>query len=185
MNLLDKLDNNFRFELENLVVVYRIRNAFRRTCGLQERSQHSLTERESAIWLATDGTQACGEEGLFRSTDRGAHWRLVNPKGPRGYGTAVTEDRDGRVYAGLARGRPNTWIRSEGADAAIVRSEDGGQTWQPVVEGLRGGVLDLCTAAEGDSVFAVTSDGDLLEVSLDGCRTVASRLPCISALTAA
>lgn len=130
--------------------------------GLTDPDVHEVS---ASRWTAGLAHAACGEEGLFRSTDRGAHWQLVNPDGPRKYGTAVTEDRDGRVYAGLARGRPNTWIRSEGADAAIVRSEDGGQTWQPVVEELHGGVLDLCTAAEGDSVFAVTSDGDLLEVS--------------------
>ncbi len=127
---------------------------------------------------------ACGEEGLFRSENRGGQWQLVNPAGSRRYGTAVVEDSEGHIYAGVTRGRPNTWIRSEGADAAIFRSVDGGRTWQPVVEGLRGGVLDMAAAANGAGVYAGTSDGELLEVGPDGVQTVASHLPCISALAA-
>jgi photosystem II stability/assembly factor-like uncharacterized protein len=66
---------------------------------------------------------ACGE-GVFRSEDRAAHWTEVTPPCGRTYGMAVTEDDAGALYLGLTRGRPNTWLRPEHADGAILRSGD-------------------------------------------------------------
>lgn len=125
---------------------------------------------------------ACGE-GVFRSLDRGAHWEMITPPGPRTYGTAIAEDNRGVVYLGIARGRPNTWLRPERADAAIFRSRDAGDHWEVVVEGLRGGVMDFCANLNGDGCIAGTSEGDLLAADGSGCQVVASGLPCINAVS--
>jgi len=124
---------------------------------------------------------ACGE-GVFRSLDRGARWEKITPPGPRTYGMAVAEDSDGAIYLGITRGRPNTWLRPERADGAIFRSRDAGAHWEPVVEGLRGGVMDLCADPEGNGILAGTSEGELIAAGADGSRVVASGLPCITAL---
>jgi photosystem II stability/assembly factor-like uncharacterized protein len=150
--------------------------------GLTDPDVHEVRASRHTAGLAY---AACGEEGLFRGEERGAHWQLVNPPGARTYGTSVVEDAGGCVYASVTRGRPNTWIRAEGADAAIVRSEDAGRSWQLVAEGLRGGVLDMAAPPDDAEVYAGTSDGDLLEVSPGGVRALASHLPCITALAAA
>jgi photosystem II stability/assembly factor-like uncharacterized protein len=125
---------------------------------------------------------ACGEEGVFRSRDEGEHWPLVTPSGPRAYAAAVIEAGDGAVYASVTRGRPNTWVRPEGADAAIIWSEDGGGSWRPALEGMRGGVLDFCLNPDGAGVIAATSEGELIEVNKTAHKTIASGLPCITAV---
>jgi photosystem II stability/assembly factor-like uncharacterized protein len=124
---------------------------------------------------------ACGE-GVFRSDDRAANWAEVTPRGGRTYGMAVTEDDTGALYLGLTRGRPNTWLRPEGADGAILSSADAGATWEPVVEGLRGGIMDLCPTPGGRGVLAATSEGEVLQVDDEGCRTIIRDLPCVTAL---
>jgi hypothetical protein len=124
---------------------------------------------------------ACGE-GVFRSGDRAGHWHEVTPPGGRTYGMAVAEDAEGIVYLGITRGRPNTWLRPERADGAILRSADAGAIWEPVAEGLRGGIMDFCPAPGGRGVLAATSEGEVLAVDDRGCRTVLGDLPCITAL---
>lgn len=128
---------------------------------------------------------ACGEEGVFRSLNRGSRWEKITPPGDRTYGTAVAEDRNGGIYLGIARGRPNTWVSRGSAGAAILRSRDGGRHWETVVEGLGGGVMDLCGDPDGEGVFAGTSDGLLLSIDGSSHRVVASGLPCINALAVA
>jgi photosystem II stability/assembly factor-like uncharacterized protein len=126
---------------------------------------------------------ACGE-GVFRSLDRAAHWEEITPPGGRTYGTAVAEDSRRAVYVGIARGRPNTWLGSERADAAVLRSQDGGIHWEVAVEGLRGGVMDLCANPDGEGIFAATSEGELLLVNSSGHRVLATGLPCVNAVAA-
>jgi photosystem II stability/assembly factor-like uncharacterized protein len=124
---------------------------------------------------------ACGE-GVYRSKDRGEHWEKITPAGPRTFGSAVTEDGDGAIYLGMALGRPNTWLRKERADAAVFVSNDGGAHWGIAIEGLRGGVMAMCSAIDGQGVFASTSEGDVLSVDSSGARTIISGLPSITAI---
>ncbi len=123
---------------------------------------------------------ACGE-GAFRSLDRAAHWDEVTPP-KRNYGMCVAEDNNGTIYLGSANGRPNTWIREKGADAAVYRSRDLGGHWETVVEGLKGGIMHMCTAPDGHGVIAGTSDGTLLAADDIGARTLVSGLPCITSV---
>ncbi|HWO43899.1 MAG TPA: hypothetical protein VNO43_19075 [Candidatus Eisenbacteria bacterium] len=122
---------------------------------------------------------ACGE-GVFRSFDRGARWEEITPKS-HDYGMSVVEDASGTLYLGSARGRPNTWLREEGADGAILRSRDAGAHWELVIDGLQGGVMNMCRAP-GGGIIAGTSDGTLLAVDDSGVRRIASGLPGITAV---
>ena len=123
---------------------------------------------------------ACGE-GAFRSLDRGDRWEEITPAS-HDYGLSVAEDADGVIYLGSARGRPNTWLKDKRADAAILRSRDLGAHWEPAVEGLQGGVLDMCANSNGRGILAGTSEGDIISVDDSGARVLASGLPCITSV---
>src|SRR5215472_7847194 len=124
---------------------------------------------------------ACGE-GAYRSEDRGENWKKITPSGPRTFGSAVTEDRDGLIYLGMALGRPNTWLRKEGADAALFASDDRGAHWNIAVKNLRGGIMAMCSGIDGNGVFATTSEGEVLSVDASGARAIISGLPAITAI---
>jgi photosystem II stability/assembly factor-like uncharacterized protein len=146
--------------------------------GLLDPDVHQFfpSRRRPEIVLAT-----CGE-GVFRSRDRASHWEKITPPGPRTYGMSVAEDISGMVYLGIACGRPNTWLRASRADAAVFHSGDWGTHWTVAVEGLKGGVMDLCANPEGEGVLAVTSEGELFAIDRSRCRLLASGLPCITAV---
>lgn len=135
-----------------------------------------LASKNDGLLLA-----ACGDKA-FRSRDRGESWEDITPA--RDYGMSVAEDNDGYVYLGSARGRPNTWLRESGADAAIYRSRSAGGDWEPAISGLGGGVMSMCAAPDGHGVIAGTSNGELIAVEGKGARIVAAGLPCITAVAA-
>ena len=145
------------------------------TDGLTDLDVHEVLpcERTAGLVLA-----ACGDKA-FHSRDRGARWEEVTPAS-HDYGMSLGEDIEGAVYLGSAKGRPNTWLRPSGADAAIFRSADGGSKWDVAIEGLHGGVMNMCRAADG--VVAGTSDGELIAVNRSGARVIARGLPCITAV---
>jgi photosystem II stability/assembly factor-like uncharacterized protein len=148
------------------------------TSGLDDPDVHQIlpSTKHEGIVLA-----ACGE-GIYRSEDRGQSWKKITPPGGRTFGSSVMEDASGSIYLGIALGRPNTWLRSERANAALYVSTNGGEHWDIAVEGLRGGVMAMCPAAGSEGVFASTSEGEVLHVDSSGARTVISRLPSITAL---
>lgn len=123
---------------------------------------------------------ACGE-AAFRSLDRAARWEKITPQS-HDYGMCVAEDGAGVVYLGSAKGRPNTWIRESGADAAIFRTRDLGLHWELIVDGLKGGVMHMCAAPGDDGVIAGTSDGTLLAIDGLGARAIATGLPCVTSV---
>ena len=126
---------------------------------------------------------ACGE-ACFRSLDRGAHWENISPK-THDYGTSVAEDANGVVYVGCAKGRPNLWLREQGAMAAIFRSTDRGATWEKIADNLRGGVMHMCPTPNGNGMIAGTSDGSLLLIDNSGVREVVSGLPFVTSVESA
>jgi len=123
---------------------------------------------------------ACGES-CFRSRDRAAHWENISPK-DHDYGISVAEDKNGVIYVGAARGRPNLWVREQGAMAVILRSDDKGASWQTVIDHLNGGVMHFCPMPDGTGMIAGTSDGTLLRVDDSGARQVASGLPFVTSV---
>jgi photosystem II stability/assembly factor-like uncharacterized protein len=145
--------------------------------GLRDPDVHEvLASRQHSRTLFA----ACGE-GAFRSVNHARSWEEITPPS-HDYGMSVAEDAQGVVYLGSAKGRPNTWIRESGADAAIFRSRDLGSSWEIAIDGLRGGVMHMCAAPDGNGVFAGTSDGTLLALDDSGARVLVSGLPCITAV---
>jgi hypothetical protein len=145
--------------------------------GLTDMDVHEILaskEHSGMVFLA------CGE-ACFRSHDRAGRWENVSPK-DHDYGISVAEDKNGVVYVGAARGRPNLWIREEGAMSAILRSSDKGATWETVIDYLNGGVMHLCPCPDGNGMVAGTSDGTLLVIDDSGTREVASGLPFVTSV---
>jgi Sortilin, neurotensin receptor 3, len=148
------------------------------TNGLDDPDVHQILPSAKHKGLVV---AACGE-GIYRSKDRGEHWEKVTPPGARTFGSAVTEDDSGVVYLGIALGRPNTWLRSERADAALFVSNNGGAQWDIALDGVRGGIMALCPGIGGQGVFASTSEGEVLSIDSSGARAVISGLPAITAI---
>ena len=55
----------------------------------------------------------------------------------------------GVLYVGVARGVPTEWNRPTGAEGSLIRTADGGKTWQH----LTGGLPDLLNDPIGDLTF--------------------------------
>ena len=148
------------------------------TAGLDDPDVHQIlpSARHPGVVLA-----ACGE-GVYRSTDRGEHWQKITPAGARTFGSAVSEDGNGKLYLGVALDRPNTWLRQERANAALFVSADGGVEWHTAIEGVDGGIMALCPGLDRDGVFVSTSEGDVLQVNQACARKIISGLPAITAL---
>ena len=145
--------------------------------GLTDMDIHEVLSSKNSSGMVY---AACGE-GAFRSPDRAEHWEEITPKS-HDYGTSVAEDKTGIVYLGSARGRPNGWIRPEGAMAAIFRSGDKGSTWEKVIDNLTGGVMHMCATPDGNGMVAGTSDGTLLVIDDSGAREVVSGLPFVTSV---
>jgi len=124
--------------------------------------------------------------GFHRSDDDGHHWRRIMTGLERRYTTlcVVSPKRPERLYTAAAASPPPAWVR--GADAALYRSDDGGEHWVQLTHGLpvqfnvmvrslavdeAGGVY----AAAGQELFA-SSDGG------DNWQLVTGDLPTVRAL---
>jgi photosystem II stability/assembly factor-like uncharacterized protein len=145
--------------------------------GLTDMDVHEILaskEHSGMVFLA------CGE-ACFRSPDRARHWEDISPK-DHDYGISVSENKNGVIYLGAARGRPNLWVREDGARSAILRSSDKGASWEPVIDNLNGGVMHLCSSPDGNGMVAGTSDGTLLMIDDSGARRVASGLPFVTSV---
>lgn len=121
--------------------------------------------------------------GLFRSQDGGHRWERLRAGLSHWYfiPLAVLSSDATVLCVGAANTPPPAW-RTTGADAAIYRSEDGGDHWRPA-EGpfpTRGMVTSIVTDPEQSArLFVGTTDGVLL-TSADGgasWRAAADGLP--------
>ncbi len=111
-----------------------------------------------------------GGAGLYYSKNGGETWEHLSGREARvGYpdGLVLSPENDQVLYMAGASENPGTWRQSHDANAAIVRSRDGGRTWEHLDRGLpahlRGNVEALSLAAwpGGFSLFAGTTDGDV------------------------
>jgi photosystem II stability/assembly factor-like uncharacterized protein len=75
---------------------------------------------------------------LYRSKDGGENWECISVSFPRHYGASLCAipSTPTTIVAGTARGIPPLWNRPEGADAVIMASRDGGDSWDQLTKGL-------------------------------------------------
>ena len=71
---------------------------------------------------------------------------------------------------------------THGASAAIFRSGDKGVSWEKITDNLKGGVMHMCPAPDGNGMIAGTSDGSLLAIDESGVREIVSGLPFVTSV---
>jgi photosystem II stability/assembly factor-like uncharacterized protein len=132
-----------------------------------------------------------GGDGLYASEDGGETWEhLSPPTGLVGYPDALllAPDDDRLLFMAGGSAAPPEWRRSGSANAGVVRSHDGGRTWERAERGLptplRANVeaMALQSWPGGFSLFLGTTDGDVFGSDDGGAswQAVALRLPPVS-----
>ncbi len=117
----------------------------------------------SSIVFTPDGTAFAGTEfeGLWRSTDGGLEWSFVDLVSPNWItALAVHPSNGSQIWAG---------VRSQ--LIALMRSDDGGETWQDVgisTDATNGCVSVAFDASDPDKVYAACGRPGLIWVSADG-----------------
>ncbi|HEY3115389.1 MAG TPA: hypothetical protein VGK54_01470 [Chloroflexota bacterium] len=96
------------------------------------------------MFVATGGSQSrqgqVAGRGLYASTDAGQSWQPTAMEFDQEYSVPLTMDpRDPRIlYSALAHGNPNRWRRESGAEGLLIRSRDGGQSWERMAKEVPG-----------------------------------------------
>ncbi len=130
--------------------------------------------------------------GWLRSTDCGDTWSESNAglEG-RAYTPAPLVVRPGVLFSSVTAIGPGGWNKPGGGDAAFCRSDDGGQSWATLTEGLPRPMAAIPRAIAVDpgnpeGYVAGTTDG-CLWLTEDGAsfRSVLAGLPAIMALSPA
>jgi photosystem II stability/assembly factor-like uncharacterized protein len=132
-----------------------------------------------------------GGNGLYTSQDAGLTWKHVLNKNDRlGYPDQFFIDpRDEEtLYIAGAATAPPKWRETHDGNPAILRSRDGGATWQELTNGLpekiRGNIeaMTLAHGPHGLELFAGTATGEVF-ASHDGGEswsTIVAGLPPVS-----
>jgi photosystem II stability/assembly factor-like uncharacterized protein len=135
------------------------------------------------------------EEGwLLRSRDGGETWVAaevgLNGKTYTPAPLVTRASRPGVVFSAITAVGPGGWRRAEGGDGAFCRSQDGGQSWQLLSEGLPNPLVAIPRAIAVDPTnpagyLAGMTDGTLWATDDDGqsFRQVLNGLPSIMTLT--
>jgi hypothetical protein len=128
---------------------------------------HHVLVEDPSNYVVSTGT------GLYRTTDGGRSWKRLDEAVPHRY-LSESIAFEGSLYAGIARGPPGEWDSQEGADGLLLRF-DGDRTEAERLS-YPGGPEEVITAwtVEGESLFAGTNEGTLLERADDGFREVGS-----------
>jgi photosystem II stability/assembly factor-like uncharacterized protein len=123
--------------------------------------------------------------GLYRSDDAGTSWEYL--KGLSRSYTLALLIADGAIIVAAAAGPPPLWpMGSDGADALLFQSADGGRTFAAMsrpdglVQPMRGMVMRLRANPENaDEVFGVLTDGSVIRADriAGTIHTVAEKLP--------
>jgi photosystem II stability/assembly factor-like uncharacterized protein len=144
---------------------------------------HTVTPMSPGLRLyATTG------KGFYRSDDGGQHWRHFMHGLERRYTVPLVASlqHPGQLYTAAAAGPPPSW--RQGANAALYRSNDGGEHWVRLEQGLppqfdamvrQIAVDDAGTVlvAAGPELFASHDAGD-------SWQRLTAELPAVHALVA-
>ena len=124
-------------------------------------------------------------DGFYLSLDAGASWRHVTEGLNRRYTVPLLVNGDGRsaIYTAAAAGPPPSWSRPSGADARFYRSDDGGQSFRPIVAEsgeMRSMVMRLRNDPAGPAgFFGVLNGGEVIRSDSAGesVAAIADQLP--------
>jgi photosystem II stability/assembly factor-like uncharacterized protein len=130
------------------------------------------------IMIATGGHDSRGGKvqgrALYASSDGGEAWTPAAMNFSQEYSVplAMNPNDPNVLFSGLAHGQPNSWRRETGAESLMVRSRDGGQSWQDVSKGLEAASRDFPEAIvvdpeQTDTIYAGFRKGDFY-ASRDG-----------------
>lgn len=147
------------------------------------------------VLIATGGHDyrkgASGGRALFRSSDAGQSWKPMGLEFSQEYSIplVVHPSRPNVLYSALANGQPNLWRRPTGAESVVIRSEDGGETWNQLDLGLADASRYFPAAitfdqSNPDCVYAALSSGELIatENGGDSWAKLELKLPSVSDL---
>lgn len=131
-----------------------------------------------------------GGQGVYLTRDAGRTWEHLSQMTRVGYPDpfVIHPEREEIMYTAGAKEHPGTWIKTKSADAHIVRSRDGGASWEVLGRGLperiEGNIEAMVMEVwpGGFSLFAGTTDGRVFFSGDEGenWTTIASGLPPIS-----
>ena len=155
------------------------------------RDVHNVVRDPSSL----DRLYAATGFGVFRTDDGGQHWKRLEYGMDRGYAVpiAIHPDKPNRIFLGAAYNGPTAWkgaraartgpftasrwsrdtlAQTGGALAEVLRSEDFGETWVRLQNGVPSGNPYMISGVEinpmnPDMVFVTYTDGTLY-VSDDG-----------------
>ncbi|WP_236244973.1 sialidase family protein [Streptomyces sp. CC210A] len=127
-----------------------------------------LTQAMGAVAVAPDGTLYAGTgepnpgggsityegTGLYRSTDGGAHWTRLGLRDSGAISAITVDPADPRRLYVAAAGS----LYNAGGDRGVYRSEDGGATWQRILEGENAFTGATEIVVDGDRLYAVLWD---------------------------
>jgi photosystem II stability/assembly factor-like uncharacterized protein len=118
-----------------------------------------------------------GGMGLYHSTDQGHNFEHVTDRDFRiGYpDQMVFSPRDDRLMfmAGSSH-HPGSWRQSHHAESTVIRTRDGGKTWDLANHGLPEGMranleaMTLVAWPDGYAVFAANTDGEVYLTENEG-----------------
>jgi photosystem II stability/assembly factor-like uncharacterized protein len=137
---------------------------------------------------APDGTRlyATTGRGFYRSDDGGCHWRYLMTGLDRRYTVPLVASRQQpeRLYTAAAATPPPGW--RQGANAALYRSDDGGEHWMRLEHGLpspfEAMIRQIAVDDTGRVFIAAGPELFVSEDEGDSWRRLAGDLPGVQAL---
>jgi hypothetical protein len=143
-----------------------LNDGLRRSTNGGDSWEQVLTDQATIFdLLAVSNTvyAAAGDANLYRSTDGGDAWEPLtsvstvddgDDVGDQGMAIAVDPQNPDHIFFG----RRDTW---HNADAGVVESTDGGETWMPINEGLRHLSISALTVSTAGDLYAGTACGGI------------------------
>lgn len=123
------------------------------------------------VFVATGGHDArlgiTDGRALYFSKDSGESWAPIAMNFTQEYSAPFVIDPGNpkRMYSAVAHGQPPRWRRPTGAEATIIRSSDGGESWEPLEQGIADASMDFTDVIVADNdipgrLYAAYRKGD-------------------------